>query len=90
MSLRKRLIARLDVKGSRLIKGINFEGLRVVGDPSEAAIRYFNSGADELLYIDLVANLYGRNSLYDLLAQTGKESLYLLLLEAGFILFRWK
>lgn len=73
MSLRKRLIARLDVKGSRLIKGINFEGLRVVGDPSEAAIRYFNSGADELLYIDLVASLYGRNSLYDLLAQTSKE-----------------
>lgn len=73
MALCKRLIARLDVKGSRLIKGIRFEGLRVVGDPWEAALRYALSGADELLYIDAVASLYGRNSLADLLRRTSKE-----------------
>lgn len=67
MSLTKRLIARLDIKGNRLIKGVRFEGLRVVGDPSEAAIKYYQSGADELLYVDAVASLYGRNSLLELL-----------------------
>jgi imidazole glycerol phosphate synthase subunit HisF len=63
MKLSKRIIARLDVKGNRLIKGIRFEGLRVVGDPFNAAVKYFNQGADEILYIDSVASLYGRNSL---------------------------
>lgn len=73
MSLCKRLIARLDVKGNRLIKGIRFEGLRVVGDPLEAALRYGDDGADELLYIDAVASLYGRNGLADLLRRTSRE-----------------
>ena len=57
MALCNRLIARLDIKGSRLIKGIRFEGLRVLGDPWEAAFRYAEAGADELLYIDAVASL---------------------------------
>jgi imidazole glycerol phosphate synthase glutamine amidotransferase subunit len=73
MSLCKRLIARLDVKGNRLIKGIRFEGLRVLGDPLEAALRYGEDGADELLYIDAVASLYGRNGLADLLRRTSRE-----------------
>lgn len=73
MALCKRLIARLDVKGSRLIKGIRFEGLRVLGDPWDAALRYAQAGADELLYIDAVASLYGRNSLADLLRHTSRE-----------------
>ena len=73
MALCKRLIARLDVKGSRLIKGVRFEGLRVLGDPSEAAFRYASAGADELLYVDVVASLFGRNSLTDLLRQASKE-----------------
>jgi imidazole glycerol phosphate synthase glutamine amidotransferase subunit len=64
------LIARLDVKGSRLIKGIRFEGLRALGDPWEAALRYARDGADELLYIDAVASLYGRSNLIDLLRRT--------------------
>lgn len=58
-----RLIARLDIKGPNLIKGIHLEGVRVVGNPSEFARRYYAEGADELLYIDAVASLYGRNSL---------------------------
>ncbi len=73
MALCKRLIARLDIKGSRLIKGVRFEGLRVVGDPWDAALRYANAGADELLYIDAVASLFGRNSLSDLLRHTSRE-----------------
>lgn len=73
MALCKRLIARLDVKGSKLIKGIRFEGLRVIGDPWEAAFRYAQAGADELLYVDVVASLYGRNGLVDLLRRTSRE-----------------
>lgn len=73
MALCKRVIARLDIKGSRLIKGIRFEGLRVLGDPCEAALRYAEAGADELLYVDAVASLYGRNGLADLLCRTSRE-----------------
>ncbi len=73
MVLCKRLIARLDIKGSRLIKGLRFEGLRVLGDPCEAALRYSAAGADELLYLDAVASLYGRNSLSDLLRRTSRQ-----------------
>lgn len=58
-----RLIARLDIKGPNLIKGIHLEGLRVIGSPNEHAMRYYRQGADELLYMDCVASLYGRNSL---------------------------
>ena len=71
--LSKRIIARLDIKGSRLIKGVRFEGLRVVGDPSEAALHYYQQGVDELLYVDAVASLYGRNSLNTLLASASKN-----------------
>ena len=73
MSLCKRLIARLDVKGTRLIKGIRFEGLKVMGDSCEAAINYYQKGVDEILYIDSVASLYGRNSLTEILKTTSKR-----------------
>jgi cyclase len=58
-----RLIARLDIKGPNLIKGIHLEGLRVIGDPQVYAQRYYEAGADELIYMDIVASLYGRNNL---------------------------
>ena len=58
-----RLIARLDIKGSNLIKGIHLEGLRVMGSPNEYAKKYYVQGADELIYMDDVASLYGRNHL---------------------------
>lgn len=58
-----RLIARLDIKGPNLIKGINLEGVRVIGDPHEYASRYYTQGIDEIIYMDAVASLYGRNSL---------------------------
>ena len=73
MGLCKRVLARLDLEGSRLIKGIRFEGLRVLGDPFEAACKYAKEGADELLYIDAVASLYGRNSLSEVLRRTSQE-----------------
>jgi cyclase len=58
-----RLIARLDIKGPNLIKGIHLEGLRVIGSPNDYALNYYNQGADELIYMDVVASLYGRNHL---------------------------
>ena len=68
-----RLIARLDIKGPNLIKGIHLEGLRVVGDPRTHAQRYYAAGADELVYMDIVASLYGRNSLHDIVRRTAEE-----------------
>ncbi len=68
-----RLISRLDIKGPNLIKGINLEGLRVIGDPQEYAQRYYEGGADELLYVDVVASLYQRNSLHDIVQRAVRD-----------------
>lgn len=68
-----RLIARLDVKGPNLIKGIHLEGLRVVGSPNEYALRYYLEGIDELIYMDCVASLYGRNHLGSIVSQAAKD-----------------
>jgi len=65
-----RLIARLDVKSPSLVKGIQFEGLRKLGDPNDFALKYYLQGADELFYADIVASLYGRNSLLDVIEKT--------------------
>lgn len=68
-----RLIARLDVKGDNLIKGVHLEGLRKVGDPREFAQRYYAAGADEIIYMDAVASLYGRNNLSDIVEHTAQD-----------------
>jgi cyclase len=68
-----RIIARLDIKGPNLIKGVHLEGLRVVGDPHEHALRYYEEGADELLFIDIVASLYQRNNLSDIIKRTANR-----------------
>lgn len=68
-----RLIARLDIKGPNLIKGIHLEGLRVIGDPQKYAQKYYKAGIDELLYIDIVASLYGRNNLTDIVQRTAEN-----------------
>ena len=65
-----RVIARLDIKGKNVVKGVHLEGLRIVGDPHDLAVKYAKQGADELLFIDIVATLYGRNQLTDLLEKT--------------------
>jgi cyclase len=68
-----RLIARLDIKAPNLIKGIHLEGLRVVGDPNDHARRYYEAGADELIYMDIVASLYERNSLADIVENATRD-----------------
>lgn len=70
---RIRLIPRLDIKGPNLIKGIQLEGLRVMGDPQKFARLYYEQGADELLYVDVVASLYNRNSLHDHIERVSRD-----------------
>lgn len=69
----KRIIARLDVKGPNLVKGIHLEGLRIIGNPNEYAKKYENQGADELIFIDSVASLYGRDNLNEIVKKTTKN-----------------
>lgn len=68
-----RIIARLDVKGPNLIKGVHLEGLRVLGDPKEYAKRYYAQGVDELIYMDIVASLYGRSKLTDIVRRAAED-----------------
>lgn len=68
-----RIIPRLEIKGPNLVKGIHFEGLRVLGKPEAFAKHYYQSGADELIYVDTVASLYGRNSLHEIVERTARE-----------------
>ena len=65
-----RLIARLDVKAPNLVKGIQLEGLRKLGDPNEFALKYYKQGIDEIYYEDIVASLYERNSLLEIIEKT--------------------
>lgn len=78
-----RLIARLDVKAPNLVKGIRLEGLRVVGSPAEHAARYAREGADEIHYQDIVASLYGRNSIEELVSETASEVFIPLMVGGG-------
>jgi len=68
-----RIIPRLDIKGPNLVKGIHFEGLRVLGRPEQFARHYSEHGADELIYMDAVASLYGRNSLQAIVERTSRQ-----------------
>ena len=69
-----RIIPRLDIKGPNLVKGIHLEGLRVLGKPEDFAKYYYENGADELFYQDVVASLYERNSLGEIITATAKRS----------------
>ena len=68
-----RIVARLDIKNENFIKGIHLEGLRKLGDPNEFAKKYYDEGVDEIIYMDSVASLYGRNSLEGILEKTVKK-----------------
>ena len=68
-----RIIARLDIKNKNLIKGINLEGLKIVGEPNKFAIEYYENGIDELIFMDSVASLYGRNNLYEIINEASKN-----------------
>jgi cyclase len=68
-----RLIARLDIKGPNLIKGVQLEGLRVIGSPNAYALDYYQQGVDELIFMDCVASLYGRNNLSHIIRAAAKN-----------------
>ncbi|MBI4370277.1 MAG: imidazole glycerol phosphate synthase subunit HisF [Elusimicrobia bacterium] len=81
--LRTRIIPRLDIKGPNLVKGISFDGFRVLGTPNEMALLYYQEGADELLYYDTVASLYQRNSLKEIVRRTAEETFVPLTVAGG-------
>ena len=68
-----RIIARLDIKNEKLIKGVMMEGLRVLGNASEFACKYQKMGVSEIFYVDNVASLYGRNNLTSLIKEHVKN-----------------
>ena len=69
----KRIISKLDIKGPNLVKGVNLEGLRVLGEPSFFAKKYYENLSDEIIYHDCVASLYGRNNFLDLIEKTSSD-----------------
>jgi cyclase len=69
----QRVIAKLDIKGPNLVKGIHLEGLRVLGKPEEFSRDYYEQGIDELIYMDVVASLFGRNSMHELISRTAQN-----------------
>jgi cyclase len=71
--LAKRLIPCLDVKNGRVVKGVNFEGLRDAGDPVEVAARYDAQGADELCFLDITASHEGRGTIIDVVRRTAEQ-----------------
>ncbi len=68
-----RVIPRIDIKGFNVVKGIHLEGLRVVGQPAEMALNYYQMGADEIILIDVVASLYNRKIKSEVLSQAVKN-----------------
>lgn len=68
-----RTIAKLDVTPPYVVKPVHFEGLRKIGSPKDIAKRYYEQGADELIYIDIVSSLYQREILYDHIYETAAE-----------------
>jgi cyclase len=74
MKLKKfRLIARLDIKNENVVKGIQLEGQRVVGDPKELSEKYYNEGIDEIFFIDSVASLYERGYIFKIIEEACKK-----------------
>jgi len=71
--LAKRIIPCLDVTGGRVVKGVNFVGLRDAGDPVELASRYNDQGADELVFLDITASSDAREIMADVVARTSRK-----------------
>lgn len=71
--MKKRIIARIDTKNTKVIKGIRYEGVNVLGEINEFAIKYYEEGADEILYLDSVASLYDRISLKEIIENSTAE-----------------
>lgn len=77
-----RIIPKLDIKNQNLVKGVSLEGLRVLGNPRDFVEKYYKEGADEIIYHDVVASLYQRNSLSSLIKSTSKN-IFLPMLAGG-------
>jgi cyclase len=73
VSVAVRVIPCLDVDAGRVVKGVNFRGLRDAGDPVELAAAYDADGADELVFLDITASSQGRETMYDVLARTADQ-----------------
>jgi len=73
MSVAVRVIPCLDVDAGRVVKGVNFVGLRDAGDPVELARRYDEQGADELTFLDITASSAGRETTYDVVRRTAEQ-----------------
>ena len=73
MALVCRVIPCLDVAGGRVVKGVNFENLRDMGDPVQLARQYFAQGADELTFLDVTATVDERSTTYDVVRRTAEE-----------------
>ena len=72
-SLPLRIIARLDIKAPNVIKGVHLEGLRVVGEPGTLSRKYYGQGIDEIVYMDVVATLYGRNNIQPIVREVARD-----------------
>lgn len=68
-----RIIPKLEIKGENVVKGIQLEGLRVVGEPEKMSYRYHAEGADEIFYVDTVASLYGQDLILDLVRRVSSN-----------------
>lgn len=82
MTLAKRIVPCLDVDAGRVVKGVNFQNLRDVGDPVELAARYEQEGADEVVFLDISASHLGRETTLDVVRRTA-ESLFIPLTVGG-------
>lgn len=71
--LMKRIIPCLDIKDGRVVKGVNFVGLQDAGDPVEVAREYSRQGADEIVFLDVMASYENRKTIYDVVQRTAKE-----------------
>jgi len=78
-----RIIPKLDIKNENLVKGVNLEGLRVLGDPDYFAECYYKSGADEIIYHDVEASLYERNITLSLIEKASKKIFVPLIVGGG-------
>ncbi len=68
-----RIIAKLDVKPPNVVKPVHFEGLRKIGSPAETALKFYEQGADEIVYMDIVSSLYRREILYDQIEKSAQD-----------------
>lgn len=83
MTLKKRISSRFDIKGLNLVKGVNLEGLRIIGLPEFFSEVYYNDGIDEIFFHDTVASLYGRNNLEQVVSLVSKKIFVPLIVGGG-------